>query len=243
MPTVPLLDPVRLDHSHTLNRHVPFSFLIAHHQLPEDARGDLERDFPEHARAGFFPYEPRECGTSVNALVEALTTPEFMHAIGERLGIDELSTLPTMVTLCGYVDRRHGTIHTGSRSKVATALLHLNSLWSDPSDGCLRFLSRDDDIDAIVAPEVTPLYGVFAAFRRADNSFHGYLPYEGERRIIQIAWLNNEQARQRKMRRGPATRLFKRLAARLDCRDRHAARLNGAIKRTSMKPEFPVWGR
>jgi len=132
------------------------------------------------------------------------------------------------VTLCRLLNRRHGTIHTDSKSKVATALLYLNPQWPDTSDGCLRFLGKIDDIDATVTPELPPLYGEFAVFKRCDNSFHGHLPYEGERRVIQVAWLTSEEEKLRKTKRGKFSRLFKKLFGKLDTRygadrDRNAA--------------------
>ena len=69
-----------------------------------------------------------------------------------------------------------------------------------------------------MAPELKPLYGNFAVFRRADNSFHGHLPYEGERRVIQVAWLTSEDEKLRKTRRGRLSRLFKKLFGALDRR-------------------------
>jgi hypothetical protein len=131
--------------------------MVAHGQLPDEVRGDLDRDFPRYASAGFFPYDPADCGPSVNALIENMTSPAFAGAIGQRLGIDNLGQYPTLVTLCRLLNKRHGTIHTDSKSKVATALIYLNTQWPDTSDGCLRFLHKIDDIDSIAAPELAPL--------------------------------------------------------------------------------------
>jgi hypothetical protein len=211
-----LLDPARLDRPDTDVRQQPFPFMIAHGQLPDEARNDLERDFPKYTSAGFFPYDPADCGPSVNKLVQQLTTPEFASAIGRYLGIENLGQYPTLVTLCRALNKRHGTIHTDSRSKVATALLYLNTQWPDSSDGCLRFLNRVDNIDDLVAPELKPLYGEFAVFKRCDNSFHGHLPYEGERRVIQVAWLTSEEEKLRKTKRGKFSRGFKKLFGVLD---------------------------
>ncbi len=213
-----LLDPARLDRADTTVQLEPFPFLVAHGQLPREARGDLERDFPRYSSAGFFPYDPSDCGPSINLLVDNVTCGAFAGVIGKRLGIDNLADYPTLVTLCRSLNRRHGTIHTDSRSKVATALIYLNEQWPDTSDGCLRFLGRIDDIDSLVTPELTPLYGEIAAFKRCDNSFHGHLPYEGERRVIQVAWLTSEREKLRKTRRGRFSRGFKKLFGRLDSR-------------------------
>ncbi|RDI99538.1 2OG-Fe(II) oxygenase [Dyella solisilvae] len=228
MNSAALLDPTRLDRPDTDVRSEPFPFLIAHGQLPDEARADLERDFPRYASAGFFPYDATDCGPSINALVQRLSSADFASAIGTRLGITNLGQYPTLITLCRSLNKRHGTIHTDSRSKVATALLYLNNLWPDTSDGCLRFLGSIDNIDNMVAPELKPLYGEFAVFKRCDNSFHGHLPYEGERRVIQVAWLTSEKEKLRKTKRGKFSRAFKKLFGSLDRklgagRDRNAA--------------------
>ena len=69
-----------------------------------------------------------------------------------------------------------------------------------------------------IAPEVKPLYGNFVVFKRADNSFHGHLPFEGERRVIQVAWLTSENEKLRKTKRGKLSRLFKKLFGSVDKR-------------------------
>jgi len=218
MQAVALLDPARLERPDTTVLQEPFPLLIAHGQLPEDARDELERDFPRYGGAGFFPWDPKDCGPSINVLITGLTAPGFAHQVGERLGVEQLDGYPTLVTLCRSLNLRHGTIHTDSRSKVVTALLYLNPVWPASSAGCLRFLRAIDDIGATVVPELMPLYGEFAAFRRTENSFHGHLPFEGERRVIQVAWLVDEKARERKTRRGRLSRLLKHLLGDLDRR-------------------------
>lgn len=216
--SAPLFDPARLDRSDTLVRAQPFHFLTAHGQLPVEAGTELKRDFPKYAGAGFFPYDPADCGPSINRLVGDLTEPAVASAVGKRLGIDNLGQYPTLVTLCRSLNMRHGTIHTDSRSKVATALLYLNESWPDTHDGCFRFLNSIDNIDDLAAPEIAPLYGTFAVFKRADNSFHGHLPYAGERRVIQVAWLTSEEEKLRKTQRGKLSRLFKKIFGGLDRR-------------------------
>lgn len=213
-----LLEPSHLDRADTLVRDTPFHFLIARGQLPTHAQAALAEDFPRYSSAGFFPCETADCGPSIVRLVNDLTRREFADAIGKRLGLPDLGSYPTLVTICRFLNKRHGTIHTDSRSKIATALLYLNADWPDTSEGCLRFLARIDDIDSLVVDEIRPLYGTIAAFRRADNSFHGHLPHEGERRVIQVAWLTSEKEKLRKTQRGNLSRVFKRLFGSLDRR-------------------------
>ena len=225
----PLFDPARLSGAEV--RCAPFCFLIAHDQLPAETAHALREDFPKYAGAGFFPYEENDCGPSINRLIGDLTDPAVASAVGAKLGIDNLGQYPTLVTLCRALNKRHGTIHTDSRSKVATALLYLNESWPETSDGCFRFLNRIDAIDDLAAPDVRPLYGNFVVFKRADNSFHGHLPYEGERCVIQVAWLTSQEEKLRKTRRGKLSRLFKKLFGGLDRRfgakrDKNAAHMD-----------------
>jgi 2OG-Fe(II) oxygenase superfamily len=216
--TPTLFDSACLDRADTIVRNDPFHFLIASGQLPAGAVDDLQRDFPKYAGAGFFPYEEKDCGPSVNRLITDLTDPAVASAVGTKLGIDNLGQYPTLVTLCRALNKRHGTIHTDSKSKVATALLYLNESWPDTSDGCFRFLKRIDNIDDLAAPEIKPVYGNLAVFKRADNSFHGHLPFAGERRVIQVAWVTSEDEKLRKTQRGKLSRLFKKLFGGIDRR-------------------------
>lgn len=213
-----MLDPARLADAGTTVLHDPFPLLVAYDQLPAGEVQALEQDFPRYGSAGFFPYAAEDCGPAVRTLVEAITAPAFADALGEQLGVEGLGHYPTLVTLCQSLNKRHGTIHTDSRSKVVTALVYLNERWPDTSGGCLRFLRRIDDIDDMVLPEIRPLYGTITAFKRADNSFHGHLPYEGERRVIQIAWLTSEEEKLRKTKRGRFSRLIKKLFGAADKR-------------------------
>jgi len=214
-----------------LVRSEPFPFLVAKDMLAADAAPALATDFPRYRGAGFFPHADADCGPAINALVAELTAPAFADALGDRLGIERLSQHPTLVTLCRALNQRHGTIHTDSRSKIATALVYLSPDWPDISAGCLRFLAKPDDIESVLVPELRPIYGRLAAFKREDNSFHGHLPFAGERPVIQVAWLVDEAARDRKTRRGRFSRALKWLVGRLDGwfgsgRDRNAAHLD-----------------
>ena len=194
----------------------PFPLLIAHDVLDRAAQTGLAEDFPRYRGAGFFPHAEADCGPAINTLVHELTAADFADRIGDLLGIQRLSQYPVLVTICRALNLRHGTIHTDSQSKVASALVYLNPQWVQSHAGCLRFLASGNDIESLVAPEIEPLYGTLTAFRRTDNSFHGHLPYEGERRVIQVAWLVDATAVERKTRRGRFSRTIKWLSGRTD---------------------------
>ncbi|HTA64765.1 MAG TPA: 2OG-Fe(II) oxygenase, partial [Xanthomonadaceae bacterium] len=135
----PLLLAPRLNDADIRVEQRPFSYLIAQGMLRADAMAELQRDFPRYPEAGFFPHKTEDCGPSVNRLVAEITSPAFADALGERLGVPGMSKLPALVTLCSRLNRRHGTIHTDSRSKVLTTLVYLNTDWPHGSPGCLRF--------------------------------------------------------------------------------------------------------
>jgi hypothetical protein len=206
---VVVLKAERFDSAHALVRREPFPFLIATNTLAEAKRNALHQDFPKYGEAGFLPYSAKECGPAVVGLVNETTSPEVADALGAQLGIERLSQYPTLVTICRFLDRRHGAIHTDGKAKIATALIYLNDSWGPTSGGCLRFLNNSEDIDDVVIPELKPLYGNFAIFKRTANSFHGHLPFEGERRVIQIAWLTSEEEKLRKTRTGRISRFLK----------------------------------
>jgi hypothetical protein len=206
-----VLKPESFGPARALVRREPFPFLIASDTLAEGKRDALRQDFPKYGEAGFLPYSQKECGPAVVELINEVTSPEVADALGEQLTIERLSQYPTLVTICRFLDRRHGNIHTDGNAKIATALFYLNDIWGDTSGGCFRFLNSPDDIEDVVVPEVKPLYGNFAIFKRTENSFHGHLRFEGERRVIQIAWLINEEEKLRKTRTGRISRFLKRV--------------------------------
>ncbi|CBL47215.1 Hypothetical protein HDN1F_36320 [gamma proteobacterium HdN1] len=184
--------------------------------LSLDINPQLQAEFPAMKGAGYLPWERNECGQSVNALVEELISPTIADAIGTQLGIERLSQYPTYVSICQRLNKRHGTIHTDGKSKVATALLYLNDHWNTAGKGCLRFLRKIDDINATIIPEIPPIYGTLAAFKRTENSFHGHLPFEGERRVIQVAWLVSAEDKARKAQRGALSHHLKKLLGWVD---------------------------
>jgi hypothetical protein len=225
-----LLRPDQLDAADS--REVPFPLLVAHDVLDPASVHTLDADFPRYAGAGYFPHAANDCGDSVNALVSELMSPEFADALGDHLGIARLSQYPPLVTICRSLNLRHGSIHTDSVSKVASLLLYLNPQWPTESHaGCLRFLAQPHDIEDTLMPEIPPVYGTLAAFKRTDCSYHGHLPFEGERHVIQVAWLVDAAAKARKTRRGRLSRFVKWLTGRMDRdygkhRDKNAAHLD-----------------
>lgn len=209
-------DVTRLVRDDTLVRREPFPFFVARQQLPFDMNEPLQRDFPQKQGAGYLPYEEVQCGQVLKDLVDYMTSDKFSDAVGDILGIEKLSQYPTMVSISKQLNKRHGTIHTDGKAKVATVLMYLNEDWMNNSAGCLRFLNKIDDIEDLVVPEIPPVFGTLVGFKRCDNSFHGHLPFEGERHVVQVAWVVSEEEKLRKMKRGGLSKVIKKIFGSLD---------------------------
>lgn len=209
---------ISISQSRTLSCKSPFPFFIAHDVLPQDNRQAIGEHFPAIKGAGFLPYLPKKGGNAFNELIEQLESPEFSETIGQLLGIENLHQFPTYISISARLNRRHGTIHTDGKSKIATVLLYLNDNWDFGHDGCLRFLHSKDDINDMVVGEIPPIFGTLAGFKRTDNSFHGHLPFQGERRVIQIAWLTSQENKDRKGNRGKLSRKIKAIFGSIDTR-------------------------
>ena len=212
----PWFDVNRLRRDDTLIRRQPFPFFVAKQQLPLDMNDALQIDFPQKQGAGYLPYEEVQCGQVLKDLVEYMTSAEFSNGVGDLLGIENLSQYPTMVSISKKLNKRHGTIHTDGKAKIATVLMYLNEEWMNNSGGCLRFLNKIDDIEDLVVPEIPPVFGTLVGFKRTENSFHGHLPFEGERHVVQVAWVVSEEEKQRKMKRGGLSKVIKKIFGGLD---------------------------
>ena len=118
MPT-PLLDVARLDRPDTIVAGQPFRFLVAKGQLDEARADALRADFPRYGSAGFFPYEPADCGPALRGLIDEIRAPAFAEALGRKLGIENLGgRAPGREHTCeedGAHDGHEEPVHPGGR--------------------------------------------------------------------------------------------------------------------------------
>lgn len=184
----------------------PFPHLTAEGLLGEADKADLARDFPDEEKTGFFPVEQLSYGPAFQRLLDDLNTPEFSRIVGEKLNRD-LVNHPRMIVVRKWSALKDGRPHTDGEDKVATALVYLNDDWGEGA-GALRFLASSD-IDGAGTDPIPARYGGFAAFARADDSWHGHKPFEGERRVVQVFWLKDAAAAERKNRRHKRTNFLK----------------------------------
>jgi hypothetical protein len=190
----------------------PFAHLVVPAFVRSHALTRICADYPKISGHGSFPARQLAYGPAFEAFLAELESDEFRHAFEEKFGLD-LCGRPTTTTVRGWCDARDGKIHTDSVSKIITVLIYMNFAWQNPG-GRLRLLRSSDDLNDMLL-EVPPIGGTLLAFKRADNSWHGHEPFEGERRVIQFNWVKSERNRQIAMLRHHASSVVKRTLAKL----------------------------
>ena len=186
----------------------PFEFLTVPGFLNADACAEINRDYPRIAESGSFPVGQLAFGPAFQKLLDELGSEDFRKAFEDKFAVD-LAGRPHTVTVRGRCAAKDGRIHTDTKSKIITILIYMNPEW-EHSGGRLRLLKSDAGLDDPIM-EVSPAAGTLLAFKRSDNSWHGHLPFEGERRVIQFNWVTSEGDRRIAMLRHQVSAAFKRL--------------------------------
>ena len=186
----------------------PFEYVVVPNCVAAAELRKIGADFPPVLGAGSHPPSELDIKGHFAALLQELAGPAFRKAVERKFGID-LAQRPTMCTVRGYVQKKDGSIHTDSKTKIITVLLYLNEGWNNDG-GQLRLLRNGTDLEDYVA-EVPPTNGTLLIFRRSDNSWHGHKPFEGSRRSIQFNWVTNEAVVRKEQARHRLSTGLKRL--------------------------------
>jgi hypothetical protein len=165
----------------------PYDYLVVPGFLSADVLAKVNLDYPAIDTAANHELENLSYGAAFASLMEELRGQQFAALLGEKFDM-ALTALPTTVTVRKFCERTDGNIHTDHKSKVITVLVYFNETW-DHDDGQLRLLRSKDDINDYAA-QVAPLGGTLLAFRRTDHSWHGHTRFVGERRMVQINYLD-----------------------------------------------------
>ena len=165
----------------------PFDFLVVPDFFDRDTLESVNADYPAIDTAANHALENLQYGPAFGELMAEIQGPAFAAALGEHFDMD-LVSMPTTITVRKFCERTDGNIHTDHKSKVITVLLYFNERW-DHEDGQLRMLRSRDDIEDYAA-QVMPLGGTLLAFRRTDHSWHGHTRFVGERRMVQLNYLD-----------------------------------------------------
>ncbi len=166
----------------------PYEYVVVPGFIRPEAAEAIERDFPRIDDTGSYVPASLSYGPAFGALMDALRGPELAAALGGKFAVD-LSSLPVLLTVRGQTGQRDGRIHYDRAGKVMTALLYLNPGWQDRA-GWLRVLRGRGDLENY-AEEISPEMGTLLVFRCTDNAWHGHKPFIGQRRAIQLNWIDS----------------------------------------------------
>ncbi|MGD0189529.1 MAG: 2OG-Fe(II) oxygenase [Rhizomicrobium sp.] len=186
----------------------PFPYVIVPGFVRSEARPAIESDFPAIARSGSFPLQSLSFGPAFASLIERLSGNDMRSMIAKKFDL-ELDGKPVMVTVRGMCTARDGHIHTDSTSKLVTVLLYINRSWECAS-ARLRLLRSPDNLEDFAA-EVPPEEGTLVVFKNGPKAWHGFAPFHGQRRVIQVNWVTDESVVSRENARHRFSAFFKRL--------------------------------
>jgi len=164
----------------------PFEHVVVKDFIGIDAINEINRDYPEIDDPKNFQIEDLSFGPGFEQFLTELQSDEVRGAVGQKFGVD-LTGKPAQITVRRLCEANDGKIHTDSRTKIISALVYFNEEWPHEG-GQLRLLRSDTDVEDY-AVEVPPKAGTLLAFRRCDHSYHGHKPFDGERRMVQISWV------------------------------------------------------
>jgi SM-20-related protein len=185
----------------------PFPFLTIANFIRPHAFDGVSTGFPTITHPGSFPLTTLAYGPGFAALAEELESPELAAIVSKKLDVD-VESQPTMITVRGQSsDVIDGKIHTDSRTKLVTALIYMNESW-ESSKGRLRLLRSATSLDDVVA-EVPPEKGALLLFRNDPNAWHGYEPFSGPRRVVQLNWVTSKSVVRREQLRHRVSAFFK----------------------------------
>jgi len=189
----------------------PFPFFIVPRFVRADVLDAIRTDFPNVQHPGSFPLSTLEYGAAFAAFMDEIQGTAMAQAVGGKLGMD-LTASPTMVTVRGQSRAADGKIHTDSRTKLVTALIYMNDSWESQT-GRLRLVRSETDLNDVIA-EVPPEQGTLLVFRNDPNAWHGFEPFSGPRRVIQLNWVTDASVVRREQARHRLSAFFKRLGKR-----------------------------
>jgi len=185
----------------------PYSFFLGQNFLKEEAVDDLRREFPAIEKPGYLAVDEVQIKGRFKQLIDELEGPELTEELSQKFGLN-LHQYPRLTTIMKKSQPKYGAIHTDGPSKVMTMLVYMNDEWQQDEGGRLRVLYDERNYDRYKL-EVPPTMGTMFAFLRADNSWHGHLPFSGERRVVQIAWVKSQADVDRKKKHNKMAQFFK----------------------------------
>ncbi|WP_300541065.1 2OG-Fe(II) oxygenase [Maricaulis sp.] len=190
-------------------RTEPYNYFVAEGAVTANEAADVRRDYPVINKPGYLPLSKLEAAGEFKRLMDDLMSAELAQVLTDKFGVD-FTEKPRMITVRRLSQLSDGPIHNDSKSKILTMLTYLNAEWDGSGAGCIRVLNGPTDFEDFTE-EVPPLAGYVFAFLRDDHSWHGHLPFEGERYVVQTTFLTSQEELDRKENRGGLQYFLKKL--------------------------------
>lgn len=186
----------------------PYEHVVVKDFVAERFADELIDSYPAIDNPGSFPLDTLRFGSAFGALIEEMNGEAFRKAVSDKFDVD-LEGKATMFTARGRCRSEDGKIHTDSKTKIITVLLYMNRSWDDQG-GRLRLLRNGENLDDY-ACELPPGFGTLLVFKRSETSWHGHLPYEGQRRAVQMNWVTSHNVARWEQFRHKVSAVAKRL--------------------------------
>ena len=164
-------------------RDNPFRYLVHDPTiLNPDSLDRLCDTFPETPKVGHNDIAHLTLSKEWEALRDEIYSPQYREAIERITGLD-LKGYDVGIGIRRFSKLSHGAPHADVPRKKVTHLIYFNHDWPHET-GRLRVLRSKnlDDMHEVI----TPLKGHGIIFVVSKNSFHGFEPFEGVRKVIQI---------------------------------------------------------
>ena len=183
----------------------PYEYIVVSDFIKDEWKDKLIQAYPQVKAAGSFPLPTVPCSKEFMSLIDELNSDAFRHAIETKFSLD-LENKPTMFTVRGKCRLKDGQVHTDSETKIITLLLYMNPSWENQG-GRLRLLNSNNIND--IKTEISPSVGTLLVFKRCDHSYHGHLPFEGSRKVIQMNWVTDQKVVDQEQNRHRWSAIFK----------------------------------
>lgn len=172
-------------------RHDPCDFIVVPNFVRKEMLAAINGDYPAISDPGNFPPEELAFGPVFAEMMDELKSPALKDAVSKKFGVD-LDGFPLQITVRKFSEADDGNVHNDSKLKVVTALIYFNETWPHEG-GRLRLVRNPNDIDDFGA-EVEPSGGTLLVFKRSERSYHGFKPFAGERRSLQMYYVRPKRA-------------------------------------------------
>jgi SM-20-related protein len=184
----------------------PYEYIVVSDFIKDEWKDKLIEAYPKVKAAGSFPLSTVPCSAEFMKMIDELNSDAFRHAVETKFSLN-LEGKPTMFTVRGKCRLKDGQVHTDSESKIITLLLYMNPSWETQEGGRLRVLNSNNIDD--IKTEISPNVGTLLIFKRSDHSYHGHLPFEGQRKVIQMNWVTHQKFVDQEQKRHRWSAIFK----------------------------------